>query len=146
MDYTPLQIARELRRLGVDERRLGALAIQGITTDALLRWLRWLPTGLGHDAFVGRLERRTEDGGLKAAVAKEALPTADPHYVDPQADELLALLQELDRVAPEREGGINFPNGRTHALAVLRLLPAGAGVGAVTAALNGDRDQMSNDR
>jgi hypothetical protein len=146
MDDTPLQVGRELRRIGVDERRLGALAAQGITADALLRWLRWLPTDLGHEAFMARLERWADDGGLKAAVASDALPAVDAHYVDAEADELLALLQELDRVAPGRAGGINFPTGRTRALALLRLLPNGAGVEAVTAALNADRDQMSNDR
>lgn len=146
MDYTPLQVGRELRRIGVDERRLGALAVQGITADALLRWLRWLPTDLGHDAFVARLERWADDGGLKAAVAKASLPAADPHHVDAEAGEMFALHQELDRVAPGRTGGINFPTGRTRALALLRLLPNDAGIGAVTAALNEDRDQMSNDR
>jgi hypothetical protein len=146
MNYTPLQIDRELRRIGVDKRRLGALATQGITADALLRWLRWLPTDLGHDAFMARLEHWADEGGLKAAVANEAVPAADPQYVDAEAGELLALLQELDRVAPGRAEGIDFPTGRTRALALLRLLPNGAGVGAVTAALNGDRDQMSNGR
>ena len=141
-----MQIGRELRRLGVDERRLGGLAVNGITVDVLLRWLRWLPTELGHDAFLGRLERWADDEGLKAAVANDALPAADPHYVDAEADELLALLQEFDRVAPEREGGIDFPNGRTRALAVVRMLPTGGGIGAIAAALNEDRDQMSNDR
>ena len=78
MDDTPLQVARELRRIGVDKQRLGALAAQGITADALLRWLRWLPSDLGHDAFMERLERWADDGGLKAAVAHEALPAGDP--------------------------------------------------------------------
>ena len=146
MDYTPLQIGRELRRLGVDEQRVGALAVHGITADALLRWLRSLPTDIGHDAFIRRLQHSADDRGLKVAGANGHLAAADPHYVDAEADELLALIQELDRVAPEREGGINFPNGRTRALAVLRILPTGAGVGAITAALNEDRDQMSNDR
>jgi hypothetical protein len=145
MDYSPLQVARELRRIGVDERRLGALAVEGITADALLRWLRWLPTDLGHDAFMVRLERWADDGGLTAALANAALPAADPHHVDAEGAESLAFLQELDRVAPGRAGGIDFPAGRTRALALLRQLPNGAGVGAVTAALNADRDQMSND-
>ena len=148
MDHTSLQIGRELRRVGVDERRLGALAAQGITADALLRWLRWLPTGLGHEAFLERLERWADDGGLKAAVtavAHEASPAADAHAVDTDADESLALLRELDRVAPGRTGGIDFGTGRTRALALLRLLPDGAGVGAVTAALRGG-DPLAKDR
>ena len=87
MDSTPLQVGRELRRIGVDERRLGALAAQGMAADALLRWLRWLPTDLGHDAFMERLERWADDGGLNAAVANEASAAADPRNVDPKADE-----------------------------------------------------------
>jgi hypothetical protein len=82
MDYTPKQVARELRRIGVDERRLGALAAHGMAADALLRWLRWLPTDLGHDAFMERLERWIDDGGLNAAVANEAVPAADPRHND----------------------------------------------------------------
>ena len=57
MDDTQLQVTRELRRIGVDPRRLGPLAVGGITAEAMLRWLRWLPTDLGHEAFVQRLER-----------------------------------------------------------------------------------------
>jgi hypothetical protein len=71
MDHTSLQITSELRRLGVDQRRLGSLAVHGPAADALLRWLRWLPTDLGHDAFVARLERWADDGGLKSAAAND---------------------------------------------------------------------------
>ena len=102
MDHTPLQIGRELRRIGVDERRLGALAVQGVTADALLRWLRWLPTDIGHAAFMERLERWADGGGLKAAVANDALPVAEPH-------------------------------------------PDGAGIEAVTTALNEGRDERPED-
>ena len=87
MDSTAVQVGRELRRIGVDNQRLGALAAQGITADALLRWLRWLPTDLGHAAFIERLERWADDGGLKAAVVNEALPAANPRDVDAEADE-----------------------------------------------------------
>jgi len=75
--------------------------------------------------------------------AGQTLPAADPNHPDPESDELLALLQELERVAPDRGGpegsGIDFPRGRSRALALLRTLPSGAGIHAVTTALNGDR-------
>ena len=150
MDYTPLQVSRELRRIGVDQQAMGALVARELTANVLLNWLRWLPTNLGHDAFMRRVEARADDGGLTAAMRGEVLPAADPNYVDVEADEILALARELERVAPGPTGdggsGINFPAGRARALAVLRTLPSGAGVSVVNAALDADRDQMSNDR
>jgi hypothetical protein len=145
MDYTPLQVGRELRRIGVDERRVEALATKNVTLDAFLQWLRWLPTDLGHDEFMRRLALGGEEEGMQRLRAGQSLPAADPNYTDAESDELLALCQELDRVAPDRGGpegsGINFPRGRTRALAVLRTLPSRAGIGAVTTALNGDRNR-----
>jgi len=58
---TSSQISRELRRIGVDEQRLGALTVGGITADRLLRWIRWLPTSLGHEEFVRRLEQWADE-------------------------------------------------------------------------------------
>lgn len=52
----PLAIEHELRRIGVDLTALGGLASSGGTSAAdLLTWLRRLPTGLGHAAFLERL-------------------------------------------------------------------------------------------
>jgi hypothetical protein len=146
MDYTPLLVGRELRRIGVDGQRLGALVRRSsITSGDFLQWLRWLPTGLGHDAFMRRLAMGSEEEGMQRLRAGQSLPAADPNHLDAESDELLALCQELQRVAPDRGGpegsGINFPRGRARALAVLRRLPSGAGIGAVTSALNGDRDR-----
>ena len=57
---TASQISRELRRIGVDEQRLGTLTVGGITAERLLHWIRWLPTNLGHEEFVRRLEQWAE--------------------------------------------------------------------------------------
>jgi hypothetical protein len=146
MDYTSLLVSRELRRIGVDEQRLRTLVISsGITAGDFLQWLRWLPTGLGHEEFLRRFAVGREDQGIQALLAGQSLPAADPDHTDTESDELLALLQELERVAPDRGGaegsGINFPRGRARALTLLRTLPSGAGIGAVTSALNGDRDR-----
>ena len=139
MDYTPLLIGRELRRIGVDEQRLSALASSGLPAGDFLQWLRWLPTALGHDEFIRRLALGREEDGLRALLAGAVLAPADPEYVDRESDELLALFKELQRVAPDCSG-INFPRGRRRALEVLRRLPTGAGGAAVRAALSGDRD------
>ena len=145
MDYTPLLVGRELRRIGVDEQRVGAIATRGFKPGAFLQWLRWLPTGLGHDEFMRRLAMGDEEEGKQRLLVGQSLPEADPNHTDAESDELLALLRELERIAPDRVGpegsGINFPRGRARALAVLRTLPSGAGIGAVTSALNGDRDR-----
>lgn len=64
MDHsTVLQIKRELRRIGVDEQRLGDLAVGGVKADSLLQWLRWLPTALGHEEFMRRLAKWADGGG-----------------------------------------------------------------------------------
>jgi hypothetical protein len=137
MDYTPLLVARELRRIGVDEQRLSAIATTGLSTDAFLQWLRWLPTALGHDEFMRRFALGREEEGLRALLAGAVLAPADPQYVDRESEELFGLLEELRRVAPDLSG-INFPRGRRRALDVLRGLPTGAGIEALWAALNGD--------
>ncbi len=90
---TPSQISRELRRIGVDEQRLGTLTVGGITADRLLRWIRWLPTNLGHEEFVRRLEQwadepkppaSTEGGGLpeKTGALDSGDAVARPPTVD----------------------------------------------------------------
>ena len=139
MDYTPLLVGRELRRIGVDQARVAALATTGLASGHFLQWLRLLPTGLGHDEFMRRLALGGEEEGMRALLNGAVLPPADPHYVDPESDELLALLVELKRVAPEFSG-INFPRGHRRALAALRALPTGAGVEVAWAALERDRD------
>lgn len=47
MDYTPLLIGRELRRIGDDEHRLSGLASHGLPAGEFLQWLRLLPAALG---------------------------------------------------------------------------------------------------
>jgi hypothetical protein len=84
MNRTPLLIGRELRRIGVDRGRLGAVATTGATADILLQWLRWLPTNLGHEEFMRRLDRWADEGGLKAAVERRAPPAADSPDDKPQ--------------------------------------------------------------
>ena len=67
------QIRRELRRIGVDQQRLGTLTVGGITADRLLRWIRWLPTNLGHEEFVRRLEQWADEP-KPPATAEGAVP------------------------------------------------------------------------
>ena len=74
---------------------------------------------------------------MRVLLAGGSLAPADPRYVDGESDELLALLEELHRVAPELSG-VNFPHGRARALAVLRTLPTSAGAEVARAALDGD--------
>lgn len=71
---TPAQISRELRRIGVDEQRLGTLTVGGITADRLLRWIRWLPTNLGHEEFVRRLEEWAEEPKPPTVADSAGLP------------------------------------------------------------------------
>jgi hypothetical protein len=147
------EFERELRRLRVKPNALGALMSSApMTGEALLRWLQWLPTGLGHAEFMRRLRRSAEDGGPGYALQHPDLPVADPAYEDPELDTRIALHRELNRVvwpalranAPGANLGFDLPRGERAALENLRRLPDGASVEAVLAALEApmpDTDQ-----
>ena len=64
MDYTPLLVGRELRRIGVNGQRIGAIATTGLAASEFLQWLRWLPTALGHDEFMRRLALGRDGSGF----------------------------------------------------------------------------------
>jgi hypothetical protein len=55
------------------------------------------------------------------------VPPPAPDFHDPETDELEALLEEIERVCPPDERsegfGLEFPHGRTAALAAFRRLP-----------------------
>ena len=144
MAFETLDFQRELRRIGVDLETNIALA-RAMTPDAMLRWLRWLPTGLGHAEFMRRVGLPGEEGGPERALVEPDLQPADPGHRDPEVDVRRALYREMERVvwpalraqSPEPEMlGVNFPHGEAAALANLRLLPDGASCDAVMAALN----------
>ena len=145
MRHSVLYLEREMRRIGVDLEALGALASTGpLTAEALLRWLRWLPTGLGHAEFMRRLALPAAAGGLELALTDADLPPADPEYHDPEIEERIALQHELERVvwpalrAQHSAGtyGVSMRHGPAAALANLRRLPDGASYEAVIAALD----------
>lgn len=145
MDHDPphfsLYVQRELRRIGIDLDRLGGLAtVGGPPHQDFLRWLRAIPGGLGHDAFLDRLTAAENEGGLNPVDpgAVEAPDVAT--FVDPELDEQLAYAVEFDRVVPPATLagltiGYDWPRGRDHALSVLRALPDGAGLDAFLRAL-----------
>jgi hypothetical protein len=130
-----IAIERELRRVGVD---LGGLAHFGDGPSALdlLAWLRRLPMAMGNAAFLRCLQTAGPLAGLAEAAG---VPPADPEFHDTEADELEALLDEIERIYPPAqrpEGfGLEFPHGRTAALAALRKLPDGSSAEAVERAL-----------
>jgi hypothetical protein len=140
--YHLLLSERELRRIGVDVDRLGGLGVTfSAGPDAFLRWLRTIPGGIGHDAFLHRLELPPSEGGPHDPLPNEPEAADVATYVNPELDEQLAYYTELDRVAPPdtRAGfGYNLPRGRAHALQVLRSLPDGAGMRAFLSALYSD--------
>jgi hypothetical protein len=133
-----MAIQRELRRVGVDLGQLGGLAsaADGPSRLDLMAWLRRLPTGMGHAAFL----RCWRTAGPRAGLAEaEGVPPPDPDFRDPETDELEALLAEAERVCPPAEQpegfGLEFPHGRTAALAALRKLPNRSSAEAVARAL-----------
>jgi hypothetical protein len=133
-----MAIQRELRRVGVDLAQLGGLASagDGPSLSDLMAWLRRLPTAMGHTAFLRRLETAGPRVGLAEA---EGVPPPDPDFRDPETDELEALCEEIERVCPPAERpegfGLEFPHGRTAALAALRRLPNRSSAEAVAVAL-----------
>ena len=90
-DYLPLDVERELRRLGADLRRLGGLATGGgLTGTDLLRWLRTLPGGIGHDEVLRRLAADPAAGGPHAPRPEEPEAPDVAGYRDPEVDTLRA--------------------------------------------------------
>ena len=146
--YHTLYIQREFRRIGVDLERLGGLVTtDGPSADDFLRWLRTLPGGLGHDAFLARVEQLMSNhaAGIPAANDLEAPDVRT--FRDPEVDTALEYHTEFDRVVPPasvagRSFGYNWPRGREHALSILRALPDGAGLDVYLAAL---RDSAPDD-
>jgi hypothetical protein len=136
--YYPLYVQRELRRIGVDLERLGGLAGAGVPSPVdFLHWLRTIPGGIGHDAFLARLHAVAHES---APIAREPEANDVATFVDPDTDEQLAYAVEFDRVVPpatvrERSFGYDWPRGRAHALGILRTLADGAGLDAYLVAL-----------
>jgi hypothetical protein len=129
-------LERELRRIGIDEDRLSGLASPGPMTFAdVLTFLRRLPTGIGHEAFVAALEA----GGMQPGLGANGVPPADATFRAPDIDELESLYDELERVWPDRDRpdgwGLVFSADRAVILNRLRELPDQAGAEAVSRAL-----------
>jgi hypothetical protein len=134
----PLTFQRELRRIGVDmSRHTGFVSgPNGPTGEDLLAWLRRIPTGAGEVEYSRRFEM---EGPTRGLAEREGMPPPDPQFVDPEIDELEALLAEFDRLyppGPDRGGvGLMFPHGRAAALAALRRLPTGTSSREIVRAL-----------
>jgi hypothetical protein len=129
-------LERELRRIGIDEDRLSGLASPGPMTFAdVLTFLRRLPTGIGHEAFVAAVKA----GGMRPGLGANGVPLADPTFQAPDIDELESLYDELERVWPDRPAGwgLVFSAERAAVLNRLRGLPDQAGAEAVSRALRG---------
>jgi len=140
--FSPLDVERELRRIGVDPVRLRGLATRGISSGDFIGWLRTIPGGIGHDAFMVRLQATADAGGPHPPGPGEAPAPGVASYRDPAIEERKALWEELERVVPRStwakgsEGfGFDPPHGVAHALAVLRALPDAAGPAAFFRAL-----------
>ena len=139
--HYPLYVQRELRRIGVDLERLGGLATAGGPSPGeFLRWLRTIPGGLGHDAFLARVDGLIADraAGVPMTDVAEAPDVAT--FRDPDIDSALEYHAEFNRVVPPtsmagRTVGYTWPHGRAHALGILRALPDGAGLDTFLAAL-----------
>ena len=147
--YYPLQVERELRRIGVDLERLGGLATaDGPPPEEFLRWLRSVPGGIGHDAFLERIDQL--ESAYAAGVPMPDLSEAPDAttFRDPDVGAALDYHTEFDRVVPPssiagRSYAYNRPHGRAHALRILRALPDGAGLDAYLAALQAsERDDV----
>jgi hypothetical protein len=85
--YLPLLVERELRRIGADVALLGGLAMsnEAAATD-FLRWLRTIEGGVGHEAFMGRLER-LHDGDRPGLLPSDAPEAAGVDaFVDKEID------------------------------------------------------------
>ena len=140
--FSPLDVERELRRIGVDLVRLKGLATSGISGTEFIDWLRTVPGGIGHDAFMARLQASPDAGGPHAPGPGEAPVPDVSSYRDPVIEERKAFFDELRRVVPRStwakgsEGfGFDPAHGLAHALAVLRTLPDVAGPAAFFRAL-----------
>src|SRR5881392_4065078 len=140
--FSPLDVERELRRIGVDLVRLKGLATSGISRTERLRglasdrpWRYWARRVHGPPSVAAR-RWRPPRGPVEA-------PAPDvSSYRDPVIEERKAFFDELRRVVPRStwakgsEGfGFDPPHGLAHALAVLRALPDGAGPAAFFRAL-----------
>jgi hypothetical protein len=134
-------VEREFRRIGLDVDRLpGIMAGRGVGPADFLRWLRTIPGGTGHDAFVRRLAAAPAEGGPHAPGPDEPEAPDAATFRDPEIEQRIQFLDELDRVVPPSTihgdaFGFELPHGRAHALAVLRSLPDGAGPDAFVNAL-----------
>jgi len=141
--FSPLDVERELRRIGVDLKRLTGLAGRGVKPADFVNWLRTVPGGIGHEAFMARLQAPSGAGGPHSPGVDEPPAPDALTYRDAEIEERKAFVQELKRVVPRStwaqgsEGfGFDPPHGLAHALAVLRALPDGARPTAFVQALN----------
>ena len=133
-DAGPLAIERELRRIGVDTKSLaGLVSSGGITAADVLAWLRSLPTGLGHAAFL----EQSRTAGPQPGCAAKGMPARDQSFATPDLDALQAFRLEMRRVLPPDLGhdawAIMKKIDYADAARRLKLLPDRAGWDAVRA-------------
>jgi hypothetical protein len=136
--YSVLPLIREFHRIGVDENRLTGLASHLSAAD-FMRWMRTIPGGIGHEAFMQRLEAPPGSGGPHAPGPDKPEAPDVATFVDADIDGRIALDEELRRVIPPaaRNTAFDFQSVGDPAwtAAGLRTLPDGAGVEAAVRAL-----------
>jgi hypothetical protein len=140
-----LDLRRELHRLGAEVDSVhDLLADPSIPADAVLRWLRWLPTGIGVQELAKRMTLPAAEGGPHIAMEPEELMSFEPDHPDPELDTLMAFERELRRIVLPaiRASGMDEMHGfalptRNPAAALdnLRRLPDGASLEDVMNAL-----------
>ena len=134
--HSPYDIERELRRIGVDTQLLGGLATTTpISLEDILAWLRRLPAGLGHAAFMKELAT----DGPQPGEAANGVPPRDLSFETPDIDQMEAFTAEIRRVLPDdmidHGWAIVELGDRAAAIAKLKALPDRAGWEAVSAVL-----------
>ena len=135
-EHNHFDIERELRRIGVDTHLLGGLASSGRTSgDDFLAWLRRLPTGLGHAAFINELAT----DGPRPGSAADGVPPRDLSFETPDIDLMQSLMTEFRRVLPDdmidHSWAIIEWGDKAAAVAKLKAMPDRAGWEAVSAVL-----------
>jgi hypothetical protein len=91
---------RELKGIGVDIERLGGLAFQSdsLQPEDLMRWMCSIPSGLGHDAFIARLQASPEAGGPRALTRAEWEATGRARELELVLGEPQAFWIEFNRI------------------------------------------------
>ena len=91
-------IFAELRRVGVDLGRPPGLALgTGFREGEFLAWLRGLPDGLGHDAFVERLNAFITGATPNVVLLEDGEPVPSPRRYSPTVEQVHAAIDILIR-------------------------------------------------